>query len=307
MRLTLENHFLITHAGCMDGSAAAIMFMHAGGQKKNIRYVTPDRVDEAIAESSVFKNPSNQVLFVDVCPASDDAYLYLENRGNFTVIDHHKSALKFAGRPGFLIDVENRACGSENFRLWLAKGGMMKFTAYPWYRFGQIVDDHDRWQLKEPMSIQMPRLFAFTGQQEFVERFMDVEERFKDVKPDYWTDTERELLRLIENAQARRFRKVMEKFWVKSVQFNGREYKIAYVISGEVNNSELLNLYLAEHPEVDATCQINFDLDKVSLRSNGRLNITEFAMTKGGGGHPNSGGHPLPDGMVEKVFEALNG
>ena len=120
MRLTLENHFLITHAGCMDGSAAAIMFMHAGGLKKNIRYVTPDKVDECIAESSVFKNPSNQVLFVDVCPHSDDAYDYLERRGNFTVIDHHKSGVKFAGRPGFLIDVDNKACGSENFRLWLA-------------------------------------------------------------------------------------------------------------------------------------------------------------------------------------------
>ena len=291
----------------MDGSAAAIMFIHAGGLRKNIRWVTPDRVDECIADSSVFQNPSNQVLFVDVCPASDDAYFYLEQRGNFTVIDHHKSAVKFAGRLNFHIDAENKACGCENFRQWLVRGGMMKFAAWPWYRFAQIVDDHDRWQLKEKMSIQMPRFFAFTGQQEFVDRFMDVEERFKDNKDLYWNDIERDLLRLIEAAQARRFNKIMDKFWVKPLVFNGKSYLIGYVISGEVNNSELLHGYLQKNPHVDAACQINFDLDKVSLRSNGKLNITEFAMTRGGGGHPNSGGHPLPDGMIEKVLEALHG
>ncbi len=310
MRLTLENHYLITHAGCMDGSATAIMFMHAGGLRKNIRYVSPDKVDETIAESSVFIDPSRQVLFVDVCPASDDALLFLESRGNFDVIDHHASAKRFADRPGFHIDVENSACGCENFRQWLVRGGMAKFDGYPWRRFAQIVDDHDRWILKEPMSIQMPRFFVFTGQQEFVERFMDVEERFnvsRAAETTYWTPAESDILRLIENAQARRFRRVMDKFWIRPVDFRGKSYTFAYVISGEVNNSELLNAYLKDHPGVDAACQINFDLDKVSLRSNGRLNITEFAMERGGGGHPNSGGYPIPDGIVDKILEALRG
>jgi oligoribonuclease NrnB/cAMP/cGMP phosphodiesterase (DHH superfamily) len=306
MHLTLQDHFLITHAGCMDGSAAAIMFMAAGGLRKNIRYVSPDKVDDAIAESSVFKNPNKQVLFVDVCPHSDDALFFLEQRGDFTVIDHHASAKKFAGRPGFLIDIENKACGSENFRRWLERGGMTKFGSYPWFRFAQIVDDHDRWILNEPMSIQMPMLFAFTGQQEFVDRFSNVEERFKHASDLYWDPIELELIKLVRNAQDRRFRRIMDKFQTQMVNFKGKEYIIGYVISGEVNNSELLHKYLEQHPEADAACQINFDLDKVSLRSSGRLNITEFAMERGGGGHSNSGGHPLPDGMVKKIFEALH-
>ena len=303
---SLQKYALITHAGCMDGSAAAILFMHAGGEKKNIRYVTPDRVDEFIFESSLMGTDLT-LLFVDVCPASSEAVDRLEYRGKFFVIDHHKSGERYAWRLGFRIDVKNTACGSENFRKWLVEQGAAGFDMYPWRRFCQLVDDHDRWILAEPMSIQMPRFFAFTGQQEFVERFMDAPSRFWERKDFYWTSTEQEILRLVENAQARRFRKIMEKFWVRPVWFQGKEYKIAYVISGEVNNSELLNLYLNEHPEVDATCQINFDLDKVSLRSQGKLNITEFCLARGGGGHPNSGGHPLPDGMTDKILEVLNG
>ena len=307
MRLTLENFHLITHAGCMDGSAAAILFMAAGGKESNIKFVSPDRVDETIAESKAAKDPNKQLLLVDVAPGSDDTVLYLKDRGNAVVIDHHASAKRFKGQPGFFIDADNCACGCENFRQWLVRNGMDRFDKFAWRRFTQIIDDHDRWILKEPMSLQMPQLFSMVGQQEFVERFSDVEDRFVGSRQTYWTETEAEMLELIQAHQQRRWNRAMDSVISKEIEFEGKKYMMGYIISGEINNSEFLHLILDKHPELDCITQINFDLNKVSLRSNERLDITKFVKQFGGGGHRNAGGHPIPDGMSRQIVEALHG
>jgi oligoribonuclease NrnB/cAMP/cGMP phosphodiesterase (DHH superfamily) len=291
----------------MDGSAAAILFAAAGGRKENIQFVSPDRVDETIADSKAAKDPNKQILLVDVAPGSDDTVLYLKDRGNAVVIDHHASAKRWKGQPGFFIDADNCACGCENFRQWLVKNGMSKFDAPTWRRFTEIIDDHDRWILKEPMSLQMPQLFSMVGQQEFVERFSDVEQRFQGHKQFYWTATEAEMLKLIKAHQDRRWLRAIDSVLTKPVEFEGKTYTMGYIISGEINNSEFLHLILDKRPDLDCITQINFDLNKVSLRSNERLDITRFVKQFGGGGHRNAGGHPIPDGMSRQIIEATHG
>ena len=307
MRLDLHNHHLFTHAGCMDGSGAAILFRHAGGDPKNIHWTPAGHLGEVLAEASVTKNPNIPILIVDVSPESEDVAMFLHDRGNFKVIDHHGSAAQFHGRPGYEVPLQNDACGTELFRRWLVASGMGLFTDKPFERLALMIDDHDRWVLQKPMSIQMPRFFAFTGQQEFIERFMDVRVRFAEEKDYYWNEFEKQMLQLIERAQARRFSKLMDKFIVKPVKFGDREIKIGYIISAEVNCSELLNEYLKLHPEVDLSCQINIDLNKVSLRSIDKADITEFVKPWHGGGHKNAGGHGIPDGLNDFIIHSLHG
>jgi len=288
----------------MDGSTAAILFVAAGGSRGNIKFVAPAQVDEAVAENKATKDPNKQLLLVDVCPASDDTISFIKERGNVIVIDHHASAARFRDQPGFHIDVENKACGCENFRQWLVKNGLDKFDTFPWRRITQIIDDHDRWVLKEPMSSQMPQLFSMVGQQEFIARFSNVEDRFKVQKELYWTPFETEMLKLIKTHQERRWRKALNSVITREIDWEGKNYTMGYIISGEINNSEFLHLILTEHPELDAITQINFDLNKVSLRSNDRLDITRFAQQHGGGGHRNSGGYNVPDGLTAKIIES---
>ena len=291
----------------MDGSASAILFQHAGGQKKNINFVQAGHVDEYVADSSAAKDPNKQLLFVDIAPAKDDTAIFLQSRGNAFVIDHHVTSSRFAGRPGFHIDVQNNACGCENFRQWLVKGGMEEFDKYPYRRFTQIIDDHDRWRQQIPFSMELPRFFSFIGQQEFTSRFMNVPERFAEEKDRYWSPFELEMMNILEREQARRFNSVMKRFEVVEREFEGRKIKVGYVISGEINCSELLNIYLNEHPDVDVACQINIDLNKVSLRSNGKANVSKWAGEWGGGGHVNASGHSLPDGLPRKVADLIHG
>lgn len=292
----------------MDGSGAAIMFMHAGGKRENIHWVNPGEVDEELADSPAVQDFTKQILLVDVCPSNPDTIDFLEQRGNFTVLDHHLTAEKWADKPGFIISVGNLACGTEMFRRWLSHGGMEKFDHFPYRKLAELIDDHDRWVLKTKFSIEMPRFFAFAGQQEFTERFYDVYKRFDTERESYWTDSEVDTMKIIQNAQDRRWRRVMQRFQVRPVLFDGEVKMVAYVISGEVNCSELLNKYLKDHPEVDAAVQLNFDTNKVSIRSVGdKFHSADFCGMFAGGGHKNAAGHPIPEGMVEDIIRRLHG
>ena len=307
MQLDLRNFQLFTHAGCMDGSASAILFQHAGGLAKNINFVRAGGVDEYLADSAAAKDPNKQLLFVDICPTTDETAMFLQARGSAFVIDHHVSAKRFAARPGFYIDVENRACGCENFRQWLVRGGMDIFEQPQYRRFTRIIDDHDRWQLKIPFSMELPRFFSFIGQQEFTSRFMNVLERFDEEKEKYWSPFEQEMMNILEREQGRRFNSVLRRFVVMDREFEGRAIRVGYVISGEINCSELLNMYLTAHPDVDVACQINADLNKVSLRSNDSFNVSKWAAKWGGGGHVSASGHELPDELLRKVADLVHG
>jgi oligoribonuclease NrnB/cAMP/cGMP phosphodiesterase (DHH superfamily) len=307
MHLDLRNFHLFTHAGCMDGSASAILFQHAGGDFKNIHWVRAGGVDEYLVDCAVIKDPNKQLLFVDIAPSSNETAMFLQSRGNAFVIDHHASAVQFAGRPGFIIDVKNAACGCENFRQWLVRGGMIEFNSAAWQRFTHVIDDHDRWQLKIPFSLELPRFFSFIGQQEFTSRFMNVPERFAVEKDDYWNSFESDMMTILRKEQARRFHSVLKRFVVTDRDVKGAKKKFAYVISGEINCSELLNQYLTLHPDVDVAVQMNPDLNKVSLRSNDKVDIVEFVAPWGGGGHKNAGGQQLPDDLTRKVADLVHG
>lgn len=302
--LSLANFSLFTHSGCMDGSAAAILFVAAGGKSENVRFVPAGEVDEVLSESSVIRNPNRQILLVDIAPRSDETVHFLDGRGGCVVIDHHSTSSRLSGHPGYLIDVHNSACGCENFRRWLVRCGMERFDEHPWRRFTQIIDDHDRWVLREPMAIEMPRFFAFAGQQEFVRMFSNVEERFVGQRERYWTQEEEALLQMIQRSQERRFRKLSEQFIVTTLEFEGKMLRVAYIISGEVNCSELLNDYLSSHIGVDVACQISIDGNRVSLRSRaGEVDVAKLASRFGGGGHPAASGHPLPKGLVDLIIK----
>jgi oligoribonuclease NrnB/cAMP/cGMP phosphodiesterase (DHH superfamily) len=316
---TLENAALFTHAGCMDGSAAAILFMEAGGKEEMIFYVPAGRVDDFLGQAADPRLNNKFLVIVDVAPHSEEVAQWLEMRGNFVCIDHHYSAKWLHGRDHFHIDVENNACGCENFRRWLVKEnfqpklereldtGMKGFDRFAWREFCAIVDDNDRWIRNRKMSGELPLLFSPIGQREFVRRMSNVEDRFGMPKDNYWTGTEKELISILSIGERRRFFALMKKFQVRKIQFEGREISVAYIVSDEVNCSQLLHDYMDLHPEVDVTAQVNLNLGKVSLRSNGKVDVSKFGEKFDGGGHKNSGGHPLPKGLIDDIITRVHG
>jgi oligoribonuclease NrnB/cAMP/cGMP phosphodiesterase (DHH superfamily) len=303
----MDKFHLYTHAGCMDGSASAILFMWAGGKRANVHWINAGMVDELMQRSSAVFDPEIPILLVDISPSVDFAR-FLVARGNVWIIDHHKTAEPLSGMsPNFVVDVENTACGCENFRRWLVSKGYPEMADGCYQRFTRIIDDHDRWQGKIPFALELAKFLAFVGQKDFVDRMMNVPERFSSEREDYWTDFERDMMRLVARIQERKFRATFEKMQVQTRVMLGRQVTAAYVISDEVNNSEMLNLYLKEHPEVDVAIQISFGLQKVSLRSIDKVDVAEVAKQFGGGGHRNAAGHPLPKGMIAEIIDEVHG
>jgi oligoribonuclease NrnB/cAMP/cGMP phosphodiesterase (DHH superfamily) len=304
---SLSDFHLYTHAGCMDGSASAILFRHAGGKQQNIHWVPAGRVDEAFAKSSIVNDPNIPILIVDISPTPKFAS-FLVARGNVWIIDHHKTATFLNEmHPNFFVDEKNEACGSKNFRYWLIKKGYGdKIGGDAFRRFVDLVDDHDRWQLKKPFSLEMPKFFAFTGQKDFTERFFNIETRFTEEKDSYWTPFESDLMAMLTKIQEHRYRSAFEKMQIVDRHIFGRTVKVAYIIIDEVNNSEMLMLYLNEHPEIDMAAQISFGLQKVALRSNGKVDCSRLAQQYGGGGHANAAGHPLPKGLIQEILGVMH-
>jgi oligoribonuclease NrnB/cAMP/cGMP phosphodiesterase (DHH superfamily) len=313
--MDLTNYFLYSHAGCMDGSGAYILARHAGLQTKNIRWLNPGHVDEDLADSSAFRDPSVPILLVDLSPGSFEMAGRLAHRGNFHVIDHHASAERFALRRGFVISVGNKACGTELFRQWLylhgfqpQTGNMVPSFEHPSFkRFASLIDDHDRWQHIWPFSQDMARYASFVGQQVFIDHFMDVESRFFQEKEHYWTESELELLTAVKVQEARRLKDLLKKFVVRKRQFQGRDILVGYLVSDEVNSSELLNLYLKQNTDVDLACQVNFRSGKLSYRGLGEVDIPALVGPLGGGGHFNAGGCNLPEGLTDLIIERVVG
>lgn len=113
-------------------------------------------------------------------------------------------------------------------------------------------------------------------------------------------------MKLLRRVQEQRYRGILQKFQIREKQWEGRKLRIGYVISAEVNNSELLNMYLEQHPDVDVACQLNFDLQKVAYRGRGDVDLSRYCSQRGGGGHAAAAGHPFPEGMLLGNIDEIN-
>lgn len=303
----LRRFHLFTHAGCMDGSACSILFQRAGGRKENVHYIVAGRVDNFFADQWEPRWDTVPMIMVDVAPTNPIVVDFLTHRSETVVIDHHATSTPLAGKPNFLIDVKNDACGCENFRRWLVRNHFDQFNETWFRRFTSLVDDHDRWQLQDPESLNLAKLLGFLGQKDFVERFINVESRFAAHMSAPWTDFEKDLIALINRRQTIQYKSLLNKMQVLEKHIEGRTVKVGYVISDEVNNSEMLNYCLEQKPEIEVAVQVNFGLQKVAMRSrkNG-VDVSKLCHQFGGGGHCTASAHPLPHGLIKEILERMH-
>lgn len=90
---------LVTHRGCLDGTGSALMFLLAGGNRKNILFRPPNNCALSDIESIGF----DQVWFADLCPA--DLYKAAGEKP-IRVFDHHISnQSKWSGNPLCVFDM----------------------------------------------------------------------------------------------------------------------------------------------------------------------------------------------------------
>ena len=301
---SLDDAILITHASCMDGSGAAIMFMRAGGKEENVRYIPAGTLERFIKED--LDSLGDKFIIIADVGLSNGPHLeryadILEKRGNVALMDHHITSIGLKSRTW--ADVRQDICGCEMMRQYLVDS-KFQYDRLHDRDLTMLIQDHDLWLEKNPRSKDLASYCVFFGQDVFVKNFVD-----RNIQAGPFTANEELMLAALIKRRDIVIDAVIRKAIIKNVQYNETEdtVKVAYVVTSEMNVSLLLDTLLKRHPEAEVACQINFDRGTVSFRSRSGFDVSQMATYFGGGGHKAAAGHRIPDQIVKDILEQLHG
>ncbi len=292
--------YLVTHRACMDGSASALVFIWAGGKRENIVFIPAGGVERFVKESPLISRDVF-LIFADIGVTVSKHADALEKRGNAIIIDHHASSKHLSEREW--CHVNNDKCGSRLLAEYF------EIDNHAINNFIAEVDDFDRGIFKSNLSAELAVWSAFMGQEDFIERFKNVEGRSESL----WTSFERDVLRILLKNRDIAIENILKKSFVSEVFANDSSpVKVAYVITSDPNISVLLEKLLEKYPDAKIAAQINIDKAAVSLRSRKNeqgceYDVSEFAKIFGGGGHKQASGHPISRDLLKKIAEEVHG
>lgn len=288
----------------MDGAGCALMFMAAGGKRENIRYVPAGMVEKFVKTDPAFEQDVF-LIFADVGLNLPKYAEKFEKRGQLVVLDHHKTSLHMKDREWACIRME--ACGSELLRRYLNVGNLIPAEYEATCRnLATIIDDHDRWLLNDPLSMDLAAFMSFVGQADFVDRYANGR-KVNDLKTDLFTPFERDVLGILIRRRDEAIVRCIKHAKVRDLFLGNRDVRVAYVISDEPNTSILLDELLKQKPDVNVAVQVMMSHNKVSLRSRGGVpDVSEIAQQFGGGGHAAASGHLLPHSLIDELIAEIH-
>jgi len=281
MELDLSKTILVTHKGCQDGSACAILFLAAGGKKENIYFTNPSHEETDFLLSELIQYRDTDIMLVDVSCSTEMAK-YIEKSifaNNVTILDHHKSAASLNNFPFCVVDESGLNCGSKIFYDWILKyvSNLTKLLRYK--ELVKLTNDVDLWQHNYPESRELADFHKILGQELFIERFVKNPNSDLSCQESYLT-TIYNKKREIETAN----RKKNIKKFVKTI--NGVNYNFAILFTHGADQS-LLGHAITDDPSMDVDVVILINGNNVSLRCKDScvLDLSELAQRFGGGGH----------------------
>lgn len=291
----MKDTILITHRHCMDGAGCAVLFLVMGGQRKNIRFVGPESVGKVVTELA--NTYSGHLLFADMSVSTEDAKI-LDERGDVNLLDHHKTAIHLKKYSWATISAEEKdtAAGKACGTLMMWEHYLLQHSELAEYEgMARMIDDHDRWIHKNPMSQKFADLHYLTNGDYFIEKFLDDSR----VKLNEMNEKILEIDKLNKDDYFKRKMNettVVEKYGIKLGLILGNRY-ISECCHHILNNHEA---------ELNVLCMIDIEGNKVSLRGKkDGINVSEIAALNGGGGHSSAAGFFLKGHMnldIRKSF-----
>lgn len=292
----ISNAALVTHKGCMDGCGCAIMFMRCGGLRENIKFIPAGTVEKFI-DHGLEMFDGKFVIFADVglnVHGSEKYVGILQKRGDVAMLDHHSTSTHL--RSIDWCDVRQEHCGTELLRQYLGLNDVNS------KRLASLIDDHDRWLLKEPNSQEMASFQNFVGQEEFINRFLH-----RDLTQDVFTPIELEIMELMVRRRDELMDDVLSRVIVREFRCADQKLTLGYVVSSEPNCSLLLDKMLRQRSDINVAVQINLEKGSVSLRSKDGTDVATIAAYFGGGGHKAAAGHRIPSLLWKLIIDEIHG
>lgn len=268
----MKDTVLLTHADCIDGAGCAMVFMSAGGKRDDIHFVVANGgVKRWMNENpSMGWDSSKKLLIADVSTDHETAQL-LEKRGNYTIIDHHKTAQHLSEFDNCHIDMSR--CGSSLLytHVWGEKQTDLSSTI-------EDINDFDMWINVRDKTSEVVDYFNFYGITGLLERAM------KDDFKLEWTEEEKLFLAFLEKKKQDYIEKAMKR--VSIVEEGDLTFGVVFVSD---YRSDVLNRVLEDFEDVDIAAGIIGEINQISLRSRkGGPDVSVIAAQRGGGGHANA-------------------
>lgn len=251
---------VLYHANCLDGFTAAWVAWKKFGDLADYIPVAHQRTPPGD-----FKD--KEVYFVDFAYPVETTKRILEEANKVVIIDHHKTTKDSAELAHDHLYSENNSGAVLAWQYFFSKIPTPKLLKY--------VEDMDLWNFKLDGTEEV---IAFMDKERFdFERWNDLVDNFesgKDLKG---------IIKIGENLLEYK-RSILEKISYRSYKVNF-EKKDILAINSPIFQSELGHILYERIPPMSIVWYEKNNEIKVSLRSDGSVDVGKIAEKYGGGGH----------------------
>ena len=268
---------ILYHKNCPDGFGAAWAARKKFGNKAE--YLG---VDHRFTPKEKFIKTRKEIYTLDFCYSQSILKKLLKINPNIAVIDHHitsKEIIKSAKNYFYALN------HSGSVLSW-----MYFHSKKPVPRLLQYIEDVDLWKWKLPFSAEISVALELYNNFDF-KKWDKIAPNFEDAKKIMKYVNEGKLILKYRGAILKRILGGVEK-----VKF---EKQKAYVINSPVWQSEIGNYIVKNKKAIGIVWSRKSGKINVSLRSNGKIDVSKLAFKHGGGGHKAASGFTLD---VEKPF-----
>ncbi len=259
----MSSIFVIYHQNCPDGFSSAWV---AWKKFKNKAQYLGLRDNRNVWSHNV---NNSEFYFLDVAPNKERVKKLKKNNNRVVVIDHHLTSKKvLALADDYRWDDQHSAC-VLTWHYFFPRKKIPKFLLY--------VEDEDLWRWKLPyareiMSYREIISFDFREWSKLVRKVENYASRRSLIKQG----------KAIYLYKQKIIREITQRaHLVKFHKWTALAVEVPFVDL----ISEIGNALLEKHPPLSLICLVNKNYKKVSLRSDGSVNVAQIAEQYGGGGH----------------------
>ena len=269
---------LITHGGCPDGAASAILTQKVYPNAK-IVFGIHHKINDQVKKAAIDLEEFGVLWIADICCDSDILIecqkILRKKSGSIGIFEHHqtRSWLKvFHPIADFELTCvyDETRCGSKIlFDHLVAQGQDLD----EYKEFITVTNDRDLWLNKDHRGETLAELHNILGDEKYIKRFLTTPSL-------EFSESEQILLDYVKTKKKSKINKLLEKMEVKKDEM-GFDYGVMY---GEASSSDLLNQAIMQY-NLEYAILVNLNTKKASIRGLGNMNCAEYAQKRGGGGH----------------------
>ncbi|MFH1188448.1 MAG: DHHA1 domain-containing protein [bacterium] len=262
---------ILYHKNCLDGQTSAWV---AWKFFKNKADYLPVEHQKSIPAD--LKNKS--IYCIDFCYSEDIMQSLLAQNDSLIVIDHHITAeKKLTSLPNAIYDINHSGCVLA-WKYFFPKESLPRIIRH--------VEDVDLWKFLLPYTKEIS---AVLDAKQF--SFSQWDKLAKDIEINSLRKQHIIAGKTILLYQSHIIHKL-----INQAQLVTFEKHKAYAVNSPVLSSEIGNALVQKDFSIGIIWSIKKDLIRVSLRSNGTVDVAKLAQQYGGGGHVAAAGFSLPLG-----------